>query len=94
MDDVFGFQVSAGGDYCAADKCSADSVAFLLDSRAALAVDGASDASAKLELGIRGVDDGVSCHVGDVALGELGATIADVFLVEEKDPLFQAEPVE
>src|SRR6266853_1833728 len=61
-------KLAARGDRRAANRYAADRVALLLDCFPTLAPDRARDASAKLQVIVRGVDDGVDVHLGQVAL--------------------------
>ena len=65
-----GAQFAARRDGRAADRNAADGVAFPLDRVAALPPDRAGHAAAKLQIIVRGVDDGVDVHFRQVALQE------------------------
>src|SRR5712692_11533495 len=68
MDDVTRLQPATRGDGGATDGDAADFIAFALDGFAALAANGSGYAATQLQIVVRGVDDGVSVHFGQVAL--------------------------
>src|SRR5882762_7262404 len=68
MNHEAGAKLATRGDRRAANRYAADRVALLLDCFPTLAPDRARDASAKLQVIVRGVDDGVDIHLGQVAL--------------------------
>ena len=68
VDDVACFQLATSSDGCVADRDASDGVAFALDFFPAFAADRPRDASATLQVIVRGVDDGVRVHVRQVPL--------------------------
>src|ERR1700730_18930826 len=70
MNHVARAKLASRGNRCAADRYGADGVAFPLNRFAALAPDRARDPAAKLQDIVRGIDDGVDVHLGQIALHE------------------------
>ena len=70
MNHVASAQLASRGDRRAADGNAADRVAFLLYRIAALAADRSGHAAAKLQIIVRGIDDGVGVHLRQVPLHE------------------------
>jgi len=68
VDDVACFQLSATGDSGVTNRNASDGVAFVLDFFSAFAADCSRNTSAKLKVIIRGIDDGVRIHLGQIAL--------------------------
>src|ERR1700676_4754824 len=68
MNHVARFQVSAAGDCRISNGNAADFVALLLNRRPTLAIDCAGYSGTENQIVIRGVDDGVDIHLGDIAL--------------------------
>jgi hypothetical protein len=70
VDHKAGAQFAAGRDGRAANGNAADGVAFPLDRVAALPTDRPGNAATKLQVIVRGIDDGVDVHFRQVALKE------------------------
>jgi len=68
VDDVARFELATSSEGRVADRYASNGVAFALDFFPAFATDRSRDASAKLKVIVRGVDDGVRVHVRQVAL--------------------------
>src|SRR6185437_3159743 len=77
MDDIFGGQVTTGGDHGFADSAAAlfgaDRTASLQDHRTAGTMDGAIHTATAEQRGIGSIDDGVDGLFRDVALDDLDA---------------------
>lgn len=68
MNHVAGAQLASRRDRRAANGDAADHVAFALDRLTAFAANRPSYAASQLQIIIRGIDDGVGVHLGQVAL--------------------------
>jgi len=77
MDDIPCRQTPCAGDHRFADLTPANTLAFLLNSRAALIVDRAGNASTQDQVAVGRIDDGIDSLIGDISLNDLDNRVVD-----------------